>query len=461
MPRHRTERIQDTVHGLMPFDGIETVVIDVLRTREIQRLRRIRQMGLSYLVYPGAEHSRLVHSIGAAHLGLVFVHHLTPICRDFLADLLSPDMLAARDMSVAALCHDLGHGPLSHAWEREVIGDDFDRAGWISKLGLDATSPELATMKWHELVGQSMLAWPDGQLHKILEQHDQGFSDRIGNLLQGKYYLPYLPRLLNSDIDVDRCDFLKRDAFMSGVAYGRYDLEWLISTCTVGFHDGRLVVGFDIRKSPRVIEQFLIARRALYDTVYYHKTVRCAEGMVSLFLQALKDKPEQLRLSELPRFLKPFATMISGRPATQDELLSLDDYALWVFIDFIANSDGVEDAAKDLGRRILARDLFKQILVEPARLENFMRRDDWKERLLRAIGPYCKGESKYYLIKDTIEFSMISNDRLNCAYFIDESHKASPLFEHESFRDFRDHTEKAVRLFTLAEAVESARKAIP
>jgi len=239
-------------------------------------------------VFPAAEHSRLVHCIGAAHLAKRFVFRLEEATTDLLVDELRPDQEARRDVALGALCHDLGHGPLSHVWEREVVAN-FDRAAWTAALGLqDEVLPQ--TLKWHELVGQGLLAWPDGELHQLLERQEEGTSRRIRNLLAGKHYLTYLPRVLASDVDVDRCDFLMRDAQQTGVAYGRYDLDWLISTATVGRReDGQLVVGFDRRKAPRVLEQLLVARRALYDTVYQHKTVRSAEGMIGLLLRRLRD----------------------------------------------------------------------------------------------------------------------------------------------------------------------------
>ena len=103
-------------------------------------------------------------------------------------------------------------------------------------------------------------------------------------MLRGSHFVPYLPKLLSSDVDIDRADFVLRDAFQTGVAYGRFDLNWLISTCTIGETiTNELVVGFDGTKALRAVEQLLIARRSLYRTVYFHKTVRSAEGMVAMF----------------------------------------------------------------------------------------------------------------------------------------------------------------------------------
>src|SRR5438067_10745592 len=125
MRRSRVRRIQDATHGLMEFRGMETFVVDVLRTREVQRLRRVRQLGLVHLVFPGAEHSRLVHSLGAAYLAVLFGRRLSEATRGYLSKFLIPDEVAVRDFALAALFHDLGHGPLSHAWEREIVGAGY------------------------------------------------------------------------------------------------------------------------------------------------------------------------------------------------------------------------------------------------------------------------------------------------------------------------------------------------
>src|SRR3954468_24508616 len=107
MPPNRIRRVQDSVHGLMEFRGMETLVIEVLRTPEVQRLRRVRQLGLVHLVFPGAEHSRLVHSLGAAYLAVLFGRQLRESAAPFLSRFLVPDEVAVRDLGLAALFHDL------------------------------------------------------------------------------------------------------------------------------------------------------------------------------------------------------------------------------------------------------------------------------------------------------------------------------------------------------------------
>jgi HD superfamily phosphohydrolase len=118
----------------MEFRGMESFAIEALASPELQRLRRIRHLGLVHLVFPGAEHSRFAHSLGAAHVMSRFANSLADA--RYLPDSLKPDEGLVRDLVLAALCHDLGHGPLSHAWEQRIV-KDFDRDSWLLSLGVE------------------------------------------------------------------------------------------------------------------------------------------------------------------------------------------------------------------------------------------------------------------------------------------------------------------------------------
>lgn len=458
MPKTRIVRIQDCLHGLMEFRGLEGVVVDVLRTPELQRLRRIKQLGLTHYVFPGAEHSRLAHCLGAAHLAVRFARRLSEIASDYFSDYLCPDEMAIRDLAVAALCHDLGHGPFSHAWEREIIGEDFEREPWLAKLGL-ANDEHYKYLKWHELVGHAFLAWPDGKLHRLLEQHELGSNERIRNLLVGKYHIPYMPRMLASDVDVDRADFIRRDTLQTGVGYGRYDLEWLISTCAIGkwtYGDSsKWVMGFDARKSIRVVEQFLIARQALYETVYWHKTVRCAEGMMSLFLQRLKTVVQDGTKIIDGRFFGPLVKVINGEALEPHELLSLDDNAIQMVIELVASAGPNEirdHTLRDLATRISERDLFKLVPVSKEALEKFTQKSDWNQRLCDVVKPFVTGESQFYFFVDHRQFSMLSERERERCYLVYGPERAEPINEHPLFRNYTT-TQSIHSLFATREAV--------
>lgn len=458
MPKYSNQRIQDSVHGLMEFHGMENVVIEVLRTPEIQRLRRIKQLGLAHLVFPGAEHSRFVHSLGASYLAIRFSKQLKETQGSYLYNTFIPDVESICDMGVATLCHDLGHGPLSHMWEREIIGEDYDYKKWIKALFLPHEDFKKKP-KWHELIGQAFLNWEDGQLHQLLEKHELGFSNRLRQLLLGNYYIPYLPKIISSDIDVDRLDFMRRDTLMTGVAYGRYDLDWLISASTVGKYSNKLVFGFDERKAVRVVEQFLIARRALYDTVYFHKTVRCAEGMAALFLRKLKDViiKNGPGITKSHSILRPVVKIISGDPLKFDELLSLDDYYLWSLIDYVTKMDNIDVALKDLAQRIISRNLFKIVPCSSQNINDFLRKPDGRSKILHAIKPYCpQGSEEFYLVVDEKKFKMFSDFESEFGFIVDtldSNRKATPIKDHSAFDNIRQANADEVRLFTVSEAL--------
>jgi len=446
----------------MEFHGVEGVIVELLRTPELTRLRRVKQLGLSHYVFPGAEHSRFAHCLGASYLAIRFTRKLNEVAQEIFAPSLCPDEMATRDMAVAALCHDLGHGPFSHAWEREIIGESFDRNAWITKLGLQ-NGEWYSGLKWHEIVGHGLLAWPEGKLYRLLEQHEEGSAGRIRNLLLGRYHVPHLPRLLAGDIDVDRADFIRRDSLMTGVGSDPYDLEWLISTCTIGelkhSTSKEWVVGFS-HKAVRVLEQFLIARRALYERVYWHKTIRCAEGMMALFLRRLKSVVLDGTKILDERFFRPLIDVINGKPLEQVDLIRLDDSVIQLVVESVAASDIKDYTVRDLARRIAERNLFKIVPVEPDALENFRNDPHWNEKLCSVIQPYVLGEAEYYFVMDYRPFNMMSKVEGELVYLIGPDRQAIAVNNNSSFSSYRDYQVKVQSVFTVLEAVDAVKHLI-
>jgi len=447
----------------MEFRGMEGFAVEALRAPEIQRLRRVRQLGLVYLVFPGAEHSRFVHGLGASYLAARFARSLETATREFLPESLRADETVVRDLVLAALCHDLGHGPLSHPWEQQLIGEGFDRRAWAAALGLEDRAWISDDIAWHELVTQALLLWPDGELHKLLEALDEGTSERVAALVGGRFYLPYLARLFQSDVDVDRCDFVLRDAYQTGVAYGRYDVDWLVSTVTVGEAAGAPVIGFDSVKAPRVVEQLLIARRALYDTVYHHPGVRSAEGMVGLLLARLKENREAV----LPEVGEGFAELkkaIGGETLTLPEFLALDDHNLWVFVQRVG-SIRADPVAADLARRILDRDLFKPVPIVGDRLQQFMNANppeaiELVDQVLRRSG-YQDAPS--YRLYDAAPFWFFHRDPEQGSMFVDARdprRAATSLREHPELVHHRREKREMLRLYVPRDVVDTVTRAM-
>jgi len=192
--------LRDPVHGLVAFEGdFERVALALLATREVQRLRRVRQLGLTSLVFPGAEHSRFAHALGAAHVMTRLLERAGGRQEELPAHL-RVDPMHARDAFAAAMLHDLGHGPFSHLFE-EV---------------LPAARP-------HEEWTTAILTDPSTEVCAALRRFDPAMPERVASLVRGEHPLPYMAKAVSGTFDVDRCDYLLRDSHMTGVAYGIYD----------------------------------------------------------------------------------------------------------------------------------------------------------------------------------------------------------------------------------------------
>jgi uncharacterized protein len=457
------KRVQDPVHGLMEFRGMESFAVEALRTAEVQRLRRIRQLGLVYLVFPGGEHSRFVHSLGASFVAARFGRSLELTSRELLPESLRADEEVVRDLVLAALCHDLGHGPLSHPWEQQLIGLDYSQDDWAAALGLASQPWIRQKMRWHELVAQALLLWSEGELNRLLEALETGTSQRIAALLRNDYYLPYLTRLLASDVDADRCDFVLRDAYQTGVAHGRYDIDWLVSTVTVGTTEqGSPVVGFDSAKAPRVVEQLLVARRALCDTVYHHPRVRSAEGMVGLIFARLKSHHDELL--HRVRGFQEIKKAIRNEPLSPVEILRLDDHNLWVFIQTLA-SNASTDAATDLANRVLKRRLFRAVPIDSMELQEFLNDDPPRATIVvdNAIERAGYETPSSYRIWDSPPFAFFHGTPTEGSLFVSSSsdRRAYPVRDHPELLLHRSRDERSrLRLFVPDDAVEEVASAI-
>jgi len=236
--------IRDSLYGNIELRG---VMLELMETPEMQRLHGIKQLGLANLVFPGANHTRLEHSLGTGHVARKMHARL----RD--------DADEGVLISVAALLHDVGHGPFSHTLEylmHEINGKDHVE---ITK--------EIIT-------GKRLL--PDIEYDKTLPEilSHYGIEAReIVDILDGKK--GYLSEIISGALDADQMDYLMRDAYYTGVAYGIIDSDRIIQTMRL--HDGRIV--FE-RKGVTAIESMLVARAIMYSSVYLHKTVRIAELML-------------------------------------------------------------------------------------------------------------------------------------------------------------------------------------
>ena len=242
MPNQQRFKIfSDPVHGFISVP--KNVVMDLIQTPEVQRLRRIRQLGVGHLVFPGAEHTRFNHALGAMALMQDALSSLsekgTPI---------SPEEQTAA--LAAALLHDVGHGAFSHTLEHQLIAD-FE----------------------HEDMSRVLLA--------TLNERFDGALDRTLQIFDDTYERPFFHQLVSSQLDMDRLDYLRRDSFYTGVAEGEVGVQRLLKTMRVHPLDGGPDAEIMIEaKGIYAVENFLISRRLMYWQVYLHKTVLAGDELL-------------------------------------------------------------------------------------------------------------------------------------------------------------------------------------
>jgi uncharacterized protein len=335
--------LRDPVHGLVTFEAEEeAVIVRLMAAREVQRLRRIRQLGLASFAFPGAEHTRFAHAIGAAHVMQRLLERLRQIDHElpFWQRVTSE---RARDALAAAFLHDIGHGPLSHLFE-EALPDALPHETWTDRILLD----------------------PSTDVHRILVGQDANLPRRVADLVHGRHDLPYLSRAVSGTVDVDRCDYLLRDAHATGVRYGEYDLPWLLrSLCFVQAPPpdgaagalGAPTLGIDGKKGVSALESFVLARYFMFQQVYFHKSGRSAELMVKRILsRALHLVRDGIPLPALP---PAFESVAAGDQPSLEDYLDLDDQVLLGAIH--AWEKASDPVLRDLCRRLRCRDLFKSV----------------------------------------------------------------------------------------------------
>lgn len=326
--------LRDPVHGLIAFEGMaERVIRPLLDTREVQRLRRVRQLGLASLVFPGAEHTRFAHAIGTAHV-MQALQNRIDACSDELPPEQRLDEEAKADGLAAALLHDLGHGPFSHLFE-EV----------------------LPHAKHHEQWTRDILGDPSTEVHQTLESISSGMSGRVGDLLSGDYRLGYLSQSVSGTLDVDRADYLLRDSHMTGVRYGLYDLDWLLHALTFACVEGRWVLAVQGRKGLPPVESFFLGRHFMYQQVYHHKATRAADALV----RAIFMRVSELILEGTPPdpLLPAFRAAALGEPISVEDYLRMDDAELLTCLS--AWEHGNDSTLAELSKRLRARQLPKTV----------------------------------------------------------------------------------------------------
>ncbi len=327
--------LRDPVHGLVAFEAEEeAIIVALLEAREMQRLRRIRQLGLTSLAYPGADHTRFSHAVGAAFVMTRFIRRMRSI-HDELPFWQRMTTERAREALAAALLHDIGHGPFSHLFE-EALPEGPAHEEWTARVVNDSGT----------------------EVNAILKSFDPNLPERISELIRGKHELTYLARAVSGTFDVDRCDYLLRDAHFTGVGYGSFDLDWLLRSFRFGepsAENQAPPLAIDGPKGLPAIESFILARLFMFQQVYFHKASRASEWLFSQILRRIRQLVlDGTRVSALPNAI---SQICQQGDAELGAYLELDDPAVWGAL--AAWQQDRDPILSDLSRRLYSRKLFK------------------------------------------------------------------------------------------------------
>ena len=362
--KKRAKIINDPIYGFIEVD--KGIINDLINHKYFQRLRRISQLGLSYLVYPGAQHTRFQHAIGSLHLMNKALIQLEN----------KGHKISKREkegVKIAILLHDIGHCPFSHALERIIVKD---------------INHEQLTLIY---------------MHKLNEEFNGKLSLAI-KIFENKYERKFLNQLVSSQLDMDRLDYLKRDSFFTGVTEGNIGVDRIISMLDI--KDDRLVIE---EKGIYSIEKFIIARRLMYWQVYLHKTVLSAENMLIQILNRAKylyKNSKKIYLSpDLKRF---FENSFSIDEFIKDNTIlenfsRLDDYEIYASLKYwIKNKDFV---LSNLSQKILNREILK-IRIQKIK---FNKKTISENRLnMMKKENINLNESKYFIFSDKVSNSLYS-----------------------------------------------------
>jgi HD superfamily phosphohydrolase len=359
--------INDPIYGFITVK--DPLIYELIDHPYFQRLRRISQLGLTYLVYPGAYHTRFHHAIGAMHLMGRAIYTLRQKGHE-----ITPE--EERGVLIAILLHDVGHGPFSHALEHTLI---------------PGVSHEALSLKIMEELNQEF----DGALTLAID------------IFTNNNPKAFLHQLISSQLDMDRLDYLRRDSFYSGVTEGSVNSERLLTMLNV--KDDQLVVD---SKGIYSIEKFLVARRLMYWQVYMHKTVLSAEFMLVNILKRAKylatQGVELTGTQALKHFLHADYTWndFEENPAILKKFLELDDFDVMSGIKDWANHNDL--ILSDLSGRIINRNLLKIRLQETPFEEELA--EKMAEGIRNQYG-FTHGEERYMLIVDKVKNHAYNNKK--------------------------------------------------
>ena len=358
--------INDPVYGFIRFP--EPEIIKIIDHPWFQRLRNIKQMGLAHLVYPGAEHTRFAHSLGACHL-------MGKALDELKTKNITPDKEECLAARLATLLHDIGHGPFSHSLEHSLVGGISHET--LSRLIMERMDKEFG-----------------GMLQKAIQIFDHSYPSR------------YLHQLVSSQLDVDRMDYLNRDSFYTGVSEGVIGYDRILQMLTV--RDNELMVE---EKGVYSVEKFIIARRLMYWQVYLHKTVLGAEMLLINILKRAKE----LALSGKDLFATPALKYFLYKNLTEQDFRDnpehLDQFCMLADNDVMVSikvwQTHEDKILSDLCKMLILRKLYK-VLFSSSSLASIL--VDKKEQAKRLL----------HLNDDEVQYFAFEGVTSNSTYNINE-----------------------------------------
>ena len=280
--------IRDPVHGSIPIDDAE---IEILEHPFFQRLRNIKQLGFSEYVFPGATHTRYLHSIGVMNVASMVFNSL-------FKDQNSPDIARLREtLRLGCLLHDIGHAPLSHSTESVM---PMVSALKLPKKFVDLSTPDRQAS--HE--DYTIKSITDSSLTDSFKGVKKAYGiepDAVAELVTGinldaAYftvgginYFPLLHQLVSSEMDCDRMDYLLRDSYFCGVSYGKFDLDWIIDNLKICVENNSAYLGISER-AISTFDDFLLSRFHMFMMVYFHYRAVCLEQMLLRFFESAKNE---------------------------------------------------------------------------------------------------------------------------------------------------------------------------
>jgi len=351
----KNRRLRDPIHGLITFDRevpTDVAACQLIDTPEFQRLRRIKQLGVSEFVYPGATHSRFSHSIGVFCNARKMIEKV----KGLLGDDAEQVEHRSKVILLAALLHDVGHGPFSHA---------FESAGELLE------SKFATPYQNHEKFSSDIILNPNGAIYPLLEAFHQGLPQSIAELLRAETPTDFFHAIVSSSFDADRLDYLVRDRYMTGTEAGAIDIDWLFNN--IKLHQVDIskpdedddlfvnTIAFQ-QTAQQAAEDFLLARYRLYDQVYLHRVTRGFEQV----LKALIFRIAEVSLGQTELSLGQLG-LNEDHPLVQffiDEeklahYLRLDDAVLWGAFESVGR--GEDQIARTLAERLRNRGKIKSI----------------------------------------------------------------------------------------------------